>query len=680
MGVIVQTSQETCEVFRKRKIVDSLEKETSVREAEAMKIARSVERQVKKIKGETITTSQIREMVNEKLIERGKVDEARQHQRVGIPSAEIKSLIRGHNTDNANLQRNPETFHKFVADAALKQYALSCLPNELAKAHDRGDIHIHDLEYFPARPINCLQHDLRWFIKDGFKPDGSGEHTSVAGPPKRITTLVNHMGEILLAGQQNCSGGQGMSLWNVFVAPFINKNSPEIITEAMQMLVFNLNMAYSNRGGQVPFTSLNTEFTVPRFLENEPAYGPGGKVVGVYGDYEEEVRLINKAFTEILIKGDYVGKPHLFPNAIWMLRKEMMTDDLEEDFYRVHNLSSKYSTPYFANCLPAYAGGHSNVMGCRTRLNTTWTGEWDTDTLRTGNLAYISLNLPRLGYREDGTFYEGLDNILGLGEELLLLRRQHALKCLGRFNLLPFLSHENSEGDQYYRIENSTLSFGIVGMDETLRALGIEDGIVSTEGQREANSILDYINAYVNDLVDETGYRWTVLQSPAETTAHRFATLDKKHYPDKVIPKGEDGALYYTNSTHIPVDNKSLITKKIKIESQFHPKTAGGHIFHGFIGDSTPEPGALMSLTSKVAKKSDLGFWAYTGAFSYCFKCNTLMKGLQDTCGSCGHSDKLEHYSRITGYLQQVGNRKDSAGGWNAGKKKELEDRFGGLI
>lgn len=679
MGVIVQTSKETCEAFKKRRIVDSLTRETDVKEAEAMKIARSVERQVKKVEGKTITTSQIREMVNEKLIERGKVHEARQHQRVGIPYHEIRSLIRGHNTDNANLQRNPETFHKFVADATLKQYALSCLPSSLAKAHDRGDIHVHDLEYFPARPINCLQHDIRWFIKEGLRVDGSGEHTSVAGPPRKIGTLVNHMGEIMLAGQQNCSGGQGMSLWNVFIAPFISDCNYEDILEAMQMLIFNLNMAYSNRGGQVPFTSLNTEFTVPKFLENETAYGPGGKEVGVYGDYINEVRSINSAFIDVMMQGDYVGKPHLFPNAIWMLREEMMNNEYDEDLLKVHELSSKYSTPYFANCIPEYTGGHSNVMGCRTRLNSNWTGNWDTDTLRTGNLAYVSLNLPRIAYKAgDEGFYDGLNHTLELAEEVLLIRRNHALKCLDKFDLLPFLTHENSEGERYYRIENSTLSFGIVGMDETLRALGIEDGIVSEEGQIVAEQILSHINDYKDDLVDETGYRWTVLQSPAETTCHRFATLDKQQYPDKFVGKGGDGVYYYTNSTHIPVDeSRYLIPEKIKIESRFHPQTSGGHIFHGFVGEAYPEPNAMMSLTKKVAR-SDLGFWAYTGAFSYCFNCNTMSKGLNQTCPECNTSDRLEHYSRITGYLQQVGDIDNASGGWNPGKRKELKDRHEG--
>ena len=42
------------------------------------------------------------------------------------------------------------------------------------------------------------------------------DHTSVAGAPNHMETLMNHTGEIMLASQQNMSGGQAMSLWNVF--------------------------------------------------------------------------------------------------------------------------------------------------------------------------------------------------------------------------------------------------------------------------------------------------------------------------------------------------------------------------------------------------------------------------------------------------------------------------------
>ena len=143
------------------------------------------------------------------------------------------------------------------------------------------------------------------------------------------------------------------------------------------------------------------------------------------------------------------------------------------------------------------------------------------------------------------------------------------------------------------------------------------------------------------------------------------------------IVNGDKDGYYYTNSTHIPVnESRYLLPEKIKIESQFHPKTSGGHIYHGFIGDAYPNAEALVSLTKKIGKNSDTGFWAYTSAFSYCFGCNNFMRGQQQQCTKCGNYDQVEHYSRITGYMQSVGTKKDSIGGWNNSKKAELKDRY----
>ena len=118
----------------------------------------------------------------------------------------------------------------------------------------------------------------------------------------------------------------------------------------------------------------------------------------------------------------------------------------------------------------------------------------------------------------------------------------------------------------------------------------------------------------------------------------------------------------------------SLI-EKIKIEEQYHPLTPGGHIFHAFMGESYSDPDSLMSLTNKIARKSDIGFWAYSSALSFCLKCKTLMKGLNHTCPTCGESEDVEWYDRITGYVQQVGRAKSASGGWNPGKRQELIDR-----
>jgi ribonucleoside-triphosphate reductase len=188
------------------------------------------------------------------------------------------------------------------------------------------------------------------------------------------------------------------------------------------MLIYNLNMAYAARGSQVPFTSINMEFTVPEFLQDEPAYGPKGKLMGVYGDFEDETRALQRAFTEILLGGDADGKPHLFPNTIYVLRDEVLKDEFAEDLSLVHELSAKYGSAYFINMLPKYRGNLANYMGCRTSLSDNWTGDWEQDCLRTGNLAYVTLNLPRIAYqsRDEDEIFEYVDRHLQLAEQVLL--------------------------------------------------------------------------------------------------------------------------------------------------------------------------------------------------------------------------------------------------------------------
>ncbi|WP_303247837.1 anaerobic ribonucleoside-triphosphate reductase [uncultured Methanobrevibacter sp.] len=672
----VRTSRDTIEPFDMSKIANTLIEETGASQETAFEIASDVWKELKKLNVDYLTAPIIREMVNAKLLEYGFEDLRKQYTRLGIPVYNITSLIENGDRSNANMIHNPESIHKYVADEALKQYALlKILPSHLADAHMSGDIHIHDLEFFAGRPLNCMQHDIRTFIKYGLKVDGTGDHTSVAGAPSHMETLMNHTGEVMLAAQQNMSGGQGMSLWNVFVAPFATGRSYDEIKQCIQMLVYNLNMAYAARGSQVPFTSMALEFGVPKFLEDVTAYGPKGEVVGTYGDFEDETRLIQKAFTETLLAGDQEGKPHLFPNTIYTLRKETLKGDYDEDLRLVHELSAKYGSSYFVNMLPDYRNEMANYMGCRTCLQDTWTGDWDEDCLRTGNLAYVTLNFPRIGYqsKDEDQVFEYLDEYMDLAVETLMMRRQQGLNCFENYGILPFLN-QKVEDDTYYRIRNSTLSFGFVGLNEMLLAL-FGAGIDDPDANKFGVKCLEYINQRAEALKEETGLRWSVLQTPAESTAYRFATLDKEKFGDKVIVQGDGNANYYTNSSHVPVDTGVSLIDKIKIEEQYHSLTPGGHIFHAFMGESYADPDSLMSLTNKIARNSDIGFWAYSSAMSFCLKCKTLMKGLNNVCPSCGEKDDVEWYDRITGYVQQVGRAKSSSGGWNPGKRQELLDR-----
>ena len=504
--------------------------------------------------------------------------------------------------------------------------------------------------------------EVRFFIRNGLKVDGNGLHTSASKPAKNIETLVNHSGQIMGAGQINMSGGQGIPVFNVFFAPFAAGLSYERVKQAMQMWVFNQNMSYVSRGGQAVFSTVGLEFSVPDWLRDEPAWGPGGIARGTYGDYEDETRTILKAFTEVLLEGDGYGKPHLFPNTVYNLRKDAFRESELMDL--VHELSAKFSAPYFSKELKD--GGYANVMGCRTRLNSNWTGDSDLDCVRTGNLAYISLNLPR--YALGGDFWNDLEAAMNDAKDILLLRREHGERVLNK-GLLKFLSQEDKNatksGESYYRIDNATLSLGVVGLSDALRVL-TGAPIENQSSRKLGHEIMGFINDYVKRCQNETGYRWTVLQTPAEATAGKFATMDKRLYPNRAPVHGERGGYYYTNSTHVDVGSEILLPSRIKAEQNFHNETAGGHIFHGWLGEAYPNPDSLQSLTRNIFRKSNMGFWTYTTAYSICTVENQLFSGIYDTCPKCGGD--VEVYDRITGYMQRVS-------GWNKGKQSEFKDR-----
>ena len=577
---------------------------------------------------------------------------------IGPTVKDIDKLLEEGCNDNANMFKNPETMHKYTADAVSKRYALlKLLPREAAESHINAYIHVHDLEYFYARPFNCLQHDLRWFIRNGLKVDGSGLHTSVAGPARRLSVLINQAGQILGSGQGNMSGGQSIPLLNTFMAPFVGRMNDEELEQNMQSLIYNLNQAYVSRGGQAVFSTVNMDFGIPKFLRDDPAYGPGGVEQGVYGDYEDESRRILRAFTNVMLQGDYTGKPFMFPNTVYRIEdKKYDSDDMD----LVCELSSKFSIPYFTKDVAGEE--YHNVMGCRTRLNSNWTGDPNSDCLRTGNLAYISLNLPR--YALKGDLWNELQHAMEVAKEVLLIRKEHGLKLMEKKNLMPFLAQTNDEGERYSGVEHATLSFGIVGLSDALTIL-TGSGLDNKSSRKLGHTIMQYINDYAKRLVNETGDRWTVLQSPAESTAGRFAMEDKRKYGKRAPVHGTTGGYYYTNSTHVDVDSGLNFIEKIQAEQNFHKETSGGHIFHGYLGERWSSS-SVRNITEKLINKSNMGFWTTTSVYSVCPSENILIPSAQFECPQCG--TPTEVYDRITGYMQRVS-------GWNKSKQAEYKDR-----
>ena len=274
-----------------------------------------------------------------------------------------------------------------------------------------------------------------------------------------------------------------------------------------------------------------------------------------------KVGCLQRAFTETLLQGDSDGKPHLFPNTIYALRDKVLKDEFTDDVGWYTNYQLSMEVLISLTCSPATVEIWPTTWVAE-HLNDNWTGDWDKDCLRTGNLAYVTLNLPRIAYqsRDEEDIFEYLDNYLRLAEDVLLLRRQQAMNCLDNFNLLPFLTQE-TDGERYYRVDNATLSFGFVGLNEMLLA-HCDAGIEDNDSRKLGLKVLEYMNKRADELKNDTGYRWSVLQTPAESTAYRFATLDREKFGEQTVTQGDDQAAYYTNSSHVPVNSEVNLPRK----------------------------------------------------------------------------------------------------------------------
>jgi ribonucleoside-triphosphate reductase len=172
-------------------------------------------------------------------------------------------------------------------------------------------------------------------------------------------------------------------------------------------------------------------------------------------------------------------------------------------------------------------------------------------------------------------------------------------------------------------------------------------------------------------LSERYGLKIVLEQTPAESTALRFAKLDLRAYPDiaRKYIKGnfEKGEIYYTNSTHLNYKLVQDPIEKVIREGELHPMIKAGAITHVWLGEHKPDPKALASFVIKTFKHSNNAQVAFSPEFTICNECNNIERGLSETCSRCGSED-VDGITRVTCYFTRTSS-------WNAGKRGELRDR-----
>ena len=639
--ILVRTSRLAMEEFDRNKIVEALVKEANVPVFQAQKIARETEKRLREFKTKYLTAPLIREMVNAILVEKGLEEYRHKLTRLGLPVFDVYQLIVATGTKSQSV----EAIHKFAADAVMEEYTLlNVLPRDVADAHLSGGLHLKNLGTWVLKPDQFM-HDLRFFLKHGLSRGGSNIQEPSYLPPKSLEAALITASNILTIASTEASGEQALDFFNIFLAPFTKNISEERIREGLRLFISNLNQSISN--GNSVGASLGIELVVPDFLSEKEAIGPGGKNVGCYGDFVEESRRFASLLFEVMLQDD-VNKPVFNPCLIIKLRPEVLKDPkCAPLLIEAHKLAES-GLPYFANlCSSEQENASYTSMGFR--LASDWRGDWELDTMQTGSVDSVIINLPRVMYEAGGRenkFFRILDDQLELALKALEIKYR-TIKQREREHLLPFLM-QKTDGDQYFRSENAVRLVSFVGLNETIQSFFEKPLKQEGETLDFAKKIVSYLSSDIEKYSKKPETRASLAMVPAAEAAKRLAELDAETYGwAKVRAQGTREMPFYTDLVALPLGVDVSWKERLKVEEQFHHLTPGGHLSVIPLTDESQKPDDLLSITRNVAGNYNVGLYVFNRSLAYCASCQKIFYGKLERCPSCGSVNLLQSFSRL---------------------------------
>ncbi len=578
--------------------------------------------------------------------------------------------------ESANSTYSLQGMNQHVSQIISSQYWLNKIyPSEIADAHKNGNLHIHDLGYVS---VYCVGWDLQELITVGFK---GVPGKVVSKPARHFRTLLGQIVNFFYTMQGEAAGAQAFSNFDTYLAPFIRHDNLTYreVKQSLQEFMFNMNIP-TRVGFQTPFTNITLDLVVPENMKHQ-AVIIGGEIQGsVYGDYQYEMDIFNKAFAEVMTEGDANGRIFSFPIPTYNITKDF---DWNNEYRQpIWEMTAKYGIPYFSNFVNSdMSPDDVRSMCCRLRLDTTELrsrggGLFGANPL-TGSIGVVTLNLPRIGYeaRNEEELFQRIEKLMILAKESLEIKRKVIERLTGN-GLYPYskfyLRNIKKRFGSYW--ENHFSTIGLVGMNECLLNFAGKD-ITTSEGNFFAQKIMDFMRDRLQEFQEETGHIYNLEATPAEGTTYRLAKLDKARYPDVIAAnesqvREQGAAPYYTNSSQLPVGFTDDIFEALELQDELQTRYTGGTVFHTFVGESQLPPESIKRLVKMVCDNFKLPYFTLSPTFSICPE-HGYIYGEHKTCPKCeaeGKENRCEVYSRIVGYLRPVDH-------WNDGKQSEFGDR-----
>lgn len=602
---------------------------------------------------------------------------------------EIRGLMEQSNPALLNENANKDskvipTQRDLLAGIVAKHYAREhILPDDVVQAHERGDIHYHDLDYSPFFPMfNCMLIDLKGMLNQGFKMGNAEIDT-----PKSISTATAVTAQIIAQVASHIYGGTTINRIDEILAPFVMQSFEKHKKTARQWAIADIE-SYARQLTEKEcydaFQSLEYEVNTLHTANGQTPFVTFGFGLGTGW----ASRLIQQSILRNRIAGlGKNSKTAVFPKLVFAIR-EGLNHKAGDENYDIKQLAlecaSKRMYPDILNYdqVVRVTGSFKTPMGCRSFLGVY---EENGEQIHEGrnNIGVISLNLPRIALQAKGdenAFWALLDQRLLLAKKALMTRiaRLDGVKA----RVAPILYMEGACGvrlradddiSEIFKHGRASISLGYIGVHETVNALfGNEIHLYDSAALRDkALAIVARLKAATESWKRETGYGFSLYSTPSENLCNRFCRLDSAEFG--VIPGVTDKG-YYTNSFHLDVEKRVNPYQKLDFEAPYPPVSDGGFICYGEYPNLQHNLQALEDVWDY--SYSRVPYYGTNTPIDECYECgftgefSCTSKGF--TCPKCGNHDasRVSVTRRVCGYLGSPDARP-----FNAGKQEEVKRR-----
>ena len=571
---------------------------------------------------------------------------------------------------NENANKDSDVFstqRDLTAGTVGKTVGLTMMPEHIAKAHLRGDIHWHDLDYTPLSPMsNCCLIDFKEMLTNGFKIGNAYMES-----PNSIGVATSQVAQIITNVASSQYGGCSFDRADEVLAPFAQKNyekylkdakeliddkekadafakkrTKKDIYDAMQSLEYEINTMFSSQG-QTPFTSLG--------------FGLGTSWI------EKEIQ---KDILRIRIAG--LGKEHrtaIFPKLLFTLKKGLNLHPGDPN-YDVKKLAIECSTKRMYPDVLSYdkikeiTGSFKCPMGCRSFLQG-WKDK-NGKEVNSGrmNLGVVTVNLPRIAMESHGDmdlFWKIFKVRMQTCHEALQFKAHRVTEAkpvnapiLYQYGAFGKRLPEDGNVNDLFKNGRATISLGYIGLYEVGTVFYGSDWEHNKEAHDFTVEIVKKMHDYCAkwEKEDPNHYHYSLYSTPSESLTDRFCRLDTARFGKvKDITDKE----YYTNSFHYDVRKHPTPFEKLSFEMDYPKYAAGGFIHYCEYPNLKQNPAALEAVWDWAYDK--VGYLGTNTPIDKCYKCGfagefkATAKGFQ--CPVCGNHDPrtCDCVKRTCGYL-----------------------------